>query len=112
MPAIHTTTTTTEPSTRADQKKYGFWTKVAYVFNQNAPNGATMKASKTLNSHWNRAAPLVLKWYGCVTKPYQEKSNGSNEQLIIQNAYDFYEIKMGKKSNLMHWRYLLKDQPK
>jgi len=30
----------TNPLTGADQKKSGFWTKVTYIFNQNAPNGA------------------------------------------------------------------------
>ena len=34
----------------ANQKKSDFWTKVAYVFNQNATNEAVKKASKVLNS--------------------------------------------------------------
>jgi len=43
----------TNPLTVADQKKSSFWTKVAYVYNQNAPNGFAKKASKMLNSLWN-----------------------------------------------------------
>ena len=102
----------TSPLTRADQKKFGFWTKVAYVFNQNAPNGAAKKASKMLNFSWNRATPLVSKWQGCVVEAYRKKPSGSNEELINQNAHEFYEVKMGKKFDIMHWWYLLKDQPK
>ena len=37
---------------------------------------------------------------------------GKNENDIIQNAHDLYEIKMGKKYNLMHWWYLLREQPR
>jgi len=47
-----------------------------------------------------------------VAEVYREKPSGANEDDIIQNAHDLYEIKMGKKFNLMHWWYLLRDQPK
>ena len=43
---------------------------------------------------------------------YREKQSGANEELILQNGYDLYECKVGKKFHLMHWWYLLKDQPK
>ena len=102
----------TNPLTRVDQKKYGFWTKVAHAFNQATPSDATKKPPKTLNSRWNRAAPLVLKWCGCVAKVYREMPSGTNEDDTLQNAHNLYEIKMEKKFNLMHWWYLLQDQPK
>ena len=98
--------------TGVDQKKYGFWNKVAYVFNQAAPNGAAKKPPRTLNSCWNRAASLVSKWCGCVAEAYQKKPGGANKDDILQNAHDSCEIKMEKKFNLMHWWYLLRDQPK
>jgi len=41
-----------------------------------------------------------------VAKAYREKPSGANEDDIIQNDHDIYEIKMGKKFNLMHWWYL------
>ena len=66
----------TNPLTGADSKKFGFWTKVACVFNQTAPNGAAKKPPKTLNSSWNPAAPLVSKWCGCVEEAYLEKPVG------------------------------------
>jgi len=47
-----------------------------------------------------------------VAEAYREKPSAANEDDIIQNAHDLYEIKMDKKFNLMHWRYLLRDQPK
>jgi len=47
-----------------------------------------------------------------VAEAYREKPSGVNEDNIIQNAHDLYEIKMGKKFNRMHWWYLLRDQPK
>ena len=37
---------------------------------------------------------------------------GQIEDDILQNVHDSYEIKVGEKFNLMHWWYLLKDQPK
>ena len=43
---------------------------------------------------------------------YREKPSGANEDDIIQNAHDLYELKIGKKFNLMHLWYLLRDQPK
>jgi len=46
-----------------------------------------------------------------VAEAYREKLSGINEDDITQNAHDLYEFKMGKKFNLMHWWYLLKDQP-
>ena len=93
----------TNPLTGAEQKKSDFWTKVAQTFNQAAPSGSAKKPSKSLNSRWNRAAPLVSKWCGCVEMTYREKPSGANEDDIIQNTHDLYEIKMGKKFNLMHW---------
>ena len=102
----------TNPITGADQKKSGFWTKVADAFNEARPNGATKKPPKTLNSRWNRGIPLVSKWSGCVAQAYRDKPSGTNEEDIIQNAQDLYEFKTGKKFNLMHWWVLLKDEPK
>jgi len=61
-----------------DQNKFGFWTKVAQVFNQAAPSGFAKKPPKILNSRWNRAAPLVSKWCGCVAEAYREKPSGAN----------------------------------
>ena len=54
----------------------------------------------------------MTKWSACVSEAYREKPSGANEDDIIQNAHDLYEIKTGKKFNLMHWWYLLRDQPK
>jgi len=69
--------------TGADQKKSDFWTKVTQAFNQAAPTGSAKKPPKALNSHWNRAAPLVSKWCGCVAEAYREKPSGANEDDII-----------------------------
>jgi len=101
----------TNPITRANQKKSGFRAKVAQAFNQEAPSGSVKKPPKILNSHWNQTAPLVAKWSRCVAEAYRKKSSGANEDDILQNAHDLYELKMGKKFNLMHWWYLLRDQP-
>jgi len=92
----------TNPLTGANQKKSDFCTKVAHAFNQAAPSGAAKKPPTTINSRWNRAAPLVSKWCGCVVEAYQEKPSGANEDDIFQNAHNLYEIKMGKKFTLMH----------
>ena len=43
---------------------------------------------------------------------YREKPSGANEDDIIQNTHDLYELKMGKKFNLKHWWCLLRDQLK
>ena len=64
-------------------KKSDFWIKVAYVFNQNALNGAVKKPSKMLNSYRNWIALLVYKWCGYVVEAYREKTNGANEQFIL-----------------------------
>ena len=47
-----------------------------------------------------------------MAEAYREKPSGANEDDIIQNSHDLYEIKTGKKFNLMHWWYLLRDQLK
>ena len=99
----------TNPLTGADKKKSDFWTKVAQAFNQAAPSVFAKKPPKTLNSRHNQAAPLVSKWCWCVTEAYREKPSGTNDDDITQNDHDLYEIKMGKKFNLMHWWCLLKD---
>ena len=59
--------------TGADQKKFAFWTKVAYVLNQNAHNGAAKKALKMLNSRRNQTTPQVSKWCDFVPEAYREK---------------------------------------
>jgi len=102
----------TDPITGTDQKKSGFWTKVALAFNQAAPTESAKKPAKTLNSRWNRAAPLVSKFTGSVGEAYRDKPSGTNEDDVIQRAHDIYEFRMGKRFNLMHWWHLLKDQPK
>jgi len=90
----------TNPLIGADQKKFGFWTKVTQAFNQAAPSGSAKKPPNTLNSRWNRAAPLVSKWvWVCHGR---EKPSGTNKDDVIQNAHDLYELKMGKQFNLMH----------
>jgi len=66
-----------------DQRKSDFWTKIAYVFNQNALHGSQKKPSKVLNSHWNRSAALVSKWCACVTEAHREKPSGLNEEIIL-----------------------------
>jgi len=85
---------------------------VAHAFNQAAPSGAAKKPPNTLNSRWNRAASLMLKWCACVAEAYWEKPSGANEDDIFQNVHELYKNKLRKKFNLMHWWYLLKDQPK
>jgi len=70
------------------------------------------KTLKTLNCRWTWVAPLVSKWCRCVVEAYRKKSSGANEELILQNAHDLYECKVGKMFDLMHWWYLHKDQPK
>ena len=92
----------TDPVTGVDQKKSSFWTKVAFAFNQAALSGSAKKTAKTPNSRWNRAAPLVSNFSGCVGEAYREKPSGTNEDDIIQNAHDIYELRMGKRFNLMH----------
>ena len=43
-----------------------------------------------------------------MAEAYQEKPSRANEDDILQNAHDLYELKMGKK----FWWYRLIDQAK
>ena len=92
----------TNPITEADQKLAGFWTKVANIFNQHAPDGASKRTGKVCNARWNRAASLVSKWCACVGQAYQAKPSGANDDDIMQNAQDLYVSIVGKSFDLMH----------
>jgi len=76
----------TNPFTKANQKKTGFWTKVAYAHNQHALNGAIKRTGKVFNARWNRAAPLIPKWCACVAQAYREKPSAVNDENIMQNT--------------------------
>ena len=102
----------TNPLVGADQKKTGFWTKIASAYNQHAPDGAAKRGAKVCNARWNRAAPLVSKWTACMGQAYRANPSGANEDDITQKAQDLYVDMVGKPFDLMHWWVLLKDQPK
>ena len=88
----------TNPITGADQKLAGFWTKVASIFNQHAPDSASKRTGKVCNARWNRAAPLVSKWCACVGQAYRAKPSGANEDDVMQNAQYLYVSMVGSLS--------------
>lgn len=48
----------TDPIVGNDQKKSGFWARMASNFNDHRPRGASIRSWKTLNGRWLRCSPL------------------------------------------------------
>ena len=95
-----------------DQKKSGFWARVASNFNEHRPSGASPRSWKTLNGRWGRCSPLISKWAGVMLEVERINQSGWNEVMILEAAHKLYKERTRKKSNLEHWYELLKDQPK
>lgn len=58
---------------------------------------------KVCNARWNQVAPLVYRWCDYVVKAYRTNLSGANKDNINELAHDFYETKMSKSIDLMHW---------
>ena len=92
--------------------KTSFWGKVATNFNIHAPKGAMWRTEKTCNARWNRGYPLVNKWVEIMDEMEHNNMSGSIMENIVNCAHEMFLKSMGKKFELEHWYYLLKDQPK
>lgn len=104
--------TSVDPITGADQKRTSFWGKVAANFNTHAPKGAMQRSGKTCNARWNRTYPLVNKWVGIMDQMERNNVSGSNIEDIMNRAHETFLKRVGRKFDLEHWYYMLKDQPK
>lgn len=104
--------TNTDPVTGTDQKKTSFWGKVATNFNTHAPKGAMRRTGKTCNARWNRGYPLVNKWVGIMDEMERNNVSESSMEDIVNRAHEMFLKRVGRKFDLEHWYYLLKNQPK
>ena len=85
---------------------------MATKFNTHAPKGGMQRTGKTFTTYWNRCYPLVNKWVRIMDEMERNNVSGSSMEDIVNRAHEMFLKRVGRKFDLEHWYYLLKDQPK
>ena len=101
-----------DPIEGVDKKYDHYWKEVAKEYNNHTPKDRRRSVIQ-LKNHWNRYAPVVMKFNQCWNRMKNAHGSGESDDQIMERAHAVFRSENSEKPFLFeYWWRVVKDQPK
>jgi hypothetical protein len=100
-----------DPIRGNDKKHDTFWKEITEEFNRKG-DGKRRREVNQLKVHWSRLKSSITDFNDAWSQIAKVHTSGYSDDMLEEEAQKVYEIRFGKRFQLVHWWKILKEEPK
>jgi hypothetical protein len=100
-----------DPIRGNDKKHDTFWKEITEEFNRKGDRKRRREVNQ-LKVHWSRLKSSITDFNDAWSQIAKVHTSGYSDDMLEEEAQKVYEIRFGKRFQLVHWWKILKEEPK